>query len=107
MNNNNNNDLIVFTLKTEQRDALFQSKVGRTLVVLETRKDLNTSFENLTKTNKLDPFKVMRKLVSIYLRVRKSATENPYKGLRALLRVWVNRARSGNLSGFEGCGWTV
>jgi hypothetical protein len=104
---NNNNDLIVFTLKAEQRDALFQSKVGRTLVVLEAAKDLNNSFESLTKTNKLDPFKVMRKLVSIYLRVRKSATENPYKGLRALLRVWVNRVRSGNLSGFEGCGWTI
>lgn len=100
-------DKIIFSVRAAQRDELFQSTVAKTIVVLEASKELNDKFASLTRVNKLDPFKVMRKLVAIYLSVRKSSTENPYKGLRALLRVWVNRTRSGNLSGFESCGWSA
>ena len=107
MKNNIYSKPIVFSLNTQLRDALFISKTSKSLVVLESSSNLKSSFLTLTKLHKLDPYKVMRKLVSVYLAVRKSSSENPYKGLRALLRIWIGRTNTGNLQGFERCGWSA
>lgn len=95
---------IIFSICQQHRLALFASAEGKSTIVLEANSALSRKFESITKAKKLDPFKVMRKLVEIYIRVRKSEQENPHKGLRALLRVWLAKATTGNLKGFETCG---
>lgn len=95
---------IIFTICQQHKTALFTLTEGKSTIVLEANTALRRKFESITKSKKLDPFKVMRKLVEIYLRVRKSEQENPHKGLRALLRIWLAKATTGNLKGFETCG---
>lgn len=86
---------IAFSINKTARQALFTTTEQTRIVVLPLEEVLQTKLGKAARKLGLNSFIVLRGLVNVYLSVRKSTTEDPIKGLRAMVRTWLMKVKAG------------
>lgn len=89
------NNYIAFTLKSNIRNELLATNECSRVVLLPIDDQLKFQLASTAQAHGLDTFKVLRALTQAYLLVRKSAQEDPFKGLRAMVRSWLKKVSKG------------
>ncbi|MGF6348205.1 hypothetical protein [Variovorax sp. W2I14] len=90
-----NTNYIAFTVNAELRNELLSTNEVSRVVVLPIEEGLSAHLHRAAAKQGLNAYKVLRALVGAYLLVRKSHTEDPMKGLRAMVRSWLKKVRKG------------